>query len=121
MACDDHGQWWPSEVTEHNLRNLTMPLDEDGLLLLVEDCAYGLVDFVEDDSLVNEAHVEYDSRVFRKTKDCALENARGSGSGIGIFVSVSLSHSPACVLIFGFGSGPRVRSIPEGGRLLWRG
>ena len=99
-----------------------MPLDEDGLLLLVEDGAYGSADFVEDDSLVNEAHVEYDSRVFRKTKTCALENARGSGSGVGIFVSLLVIwFSPACVLIFGFGSGPRVRSIPEGGRLLWRG
>ena len=77
----------------------------------MEDGAYGSVDFVEDDSLVNEAHVEYDSRVFRKTKTCALENARGSGSGVGIFVSVSLSHlvfTRLCpdfsVLVMGSGS-----------------
>ena len=92
MACDDHAQWWPSGVTEHNLRNLTMPLNKDGLLLLVEGSTHGLVDFVEDDSLVGEAHVEYDSRVFRKSKICTLERARDSWSGVGTFVSISSSH-----------------------------
>ena len=80
-----------------------MPLSKDGLVLLVEGDADGSVDFVEDDSLVNEARVEYDSRVFRKTRACTLENVRDSGSGIGIFVSPSSSHRvftlAFCVLI----------------------
>ena len=99
MACKDHAQWWQSEVIEHNRRwssrsNLTVPLTKDGLLFLVKGSVYGSVDFVEDDSLVNEAYadfyVEYDSRIFGKTKFCTWKNAHGNGSGLGIFVSASL-------------------------------
>ena len=122
MDCDDHAQWWPSEVTEHNHRNLTMSFDKDGLLLLVEGGAYESVDVVEDDSLVNKAHVEYDSRVFRKTKTCTLENVRGGGSGVGISVSDPSSHRvPVHILCSDFScsrNGFRVRSTPEGGRRL---
>ena len=75
--------------------NLTVPLNEDGLLVLVKGGVYGSVDFVEDDSLVNEAYVnlyvEYDSRIFGRTKFCTLENAHDGGTGVGIFVSASPS------------------------------
>jgi hypothetical protein len=37
--------------------NLTVPLNKDGLLLLVKGGVYGSVDFVEDDSLVDEAYI----------------------------------------------------------------
>jgi len=91
----------------------------------VKGGVYGSVDFIEDDSLANEAYVdfyvEYDSRVFGKTKFCGLENAHDGGSGVGIFVSVSLGHRVgSCILIFGFGGGFRVLNIPEGKRRPWR-
>jgi len=70
-----------------------VPLSKDGLLIFVKGGVSGSVDFVEDDSLVDEAyvdlHAEYDSRAFGKTKFCTLKNAHNSAGGIGIFVSVS--------------------------------
>jgi len=62
------------------------------------------VDFVEDDSLVNEAHAEYESRVFRKAKTCTLEIAHDNG--VGVFVTLSSSYRVfTCILcsdFFGF-------------------
>ena len=131
MTCKDHAQFWGSEVVEYNRRwstytNLTVPLNKDGLLILVKGGIYGSVDFVEDDSLVNEAYVhfyiEFGETVIGKTKFCTLEYPHDNRSGVGIFVSVSLSHRVFsvrfCVLTFGFRDGFRDRSIPEG-RGLW--
>ena len=121
VTCKDHAQWWDSNVVEYNRRwssftNLTVPFNEDGLLVLVEGGVYGSVDFVEDHSLANEAYVdfyvEYDYRVFQKTDICSLENAHDNGSGVGIFVSVLSSllvfllvGVVSCVLIFCFRDG----------------
>ena len=99
MVCKNHAQWWDSNVVEHHRRwssftNLTVPLNEDGLSILVEGGVYGSVDFVEDDSLVNEAYVDFyvEFHSLRKSTFCALEDVHDSSSGIGIFVSVYISH-----------------------------
>lgn len=98
MTCEEHAQWWSSEVIENNRRfasytNLTVPLNKDGLSLLVRGGVSGSVGFVEDDSLVGEAfvdlYVEYDPRTFGKTRFCTLQNQYDSATGVGIFVSAS--------------------------------
>ena len=133
MTCKDHAQWWDSEVVEYNRRwssftNLTVPLNKDGLLLLVEGAISGSVDFVEDDTLVNEAYVdfyvEFHYKTFRKTEFCTLENKHDGTTGVGIFVSASLRtvRSPprwcwtSCSDALGFGDGFQGPKHPEKGK-----
>ena len=111
MVCKDHAQWWTSKVIENDRRfasntNFTVPLNKDGLLLLVRGGVSGSVDFVEDYSLVNEAlvdlYVEYDPRTFGKTRFCTLENRYDSATGVGIFVSAHPEPFGSCVLVYLF-------------------
>lgn len=131
MTCKEHAQWWSPEVIENNRRltsyaNFTVPLNKDGLLFFVRGGVSGSVDFIEDDSLANEAfvdlHVEYDPRTFGKTKFCTLQNQYDSATGVGIFVSASSNRLVLvrrCRILYsdfgGFGDGSRVRISPGKG------
>jgi len=93
IECEEHIRWLSSEAVENDrgwtLRsNFSVPLNRESLLLLVDGGVSGSVDFIEVDSIVNEAfvdlHVEYDPRTFGNTGLCTLKNPLG---GVAIFVS----------------------------------